>query len=299
MAVVRGSAEYTGSGAVVTIGNFDGVHLGHRALLDAARSIAGPRSSGVCAYTFHPAPRDVLRPDNGILRIQDLDDRVRALHEAGADDVLVEPFDLTFAARTPDWFAEEVLTRRLRASAVVVGWDFRFGRGRSGTAEGLRTLLDVPVHQVQAVELEGQVISSSRIREHLTAGDVQGAARLLGRPHEVVGTVVQGDARGRELGFPTANLDSRTPLVPANGVYAARLHTGEGAVVNVGTRPTFGGGATTVEVHVLDFAGDLYGAELHVGFVERLRGEQAFPGRDALVAQIARDVERARALLAE
>ncbi len=315
MAVVRGSSQYTGAGSIVTIGNFDGVHRGHRALLAAARTEARRLGAdSVCAYTFDPPPRDVLRPDNGILRLQRLEDRVALLHQQGADDVLIEPFDKAFAARTPEWFATEVLVGRLKARGVVVGHDFRFGRGRSGDADGLRTLLadhGVPVHQVQAVQTdtadaglgEPFTISSSAIRKRLQDGDVEGAAVLLARPHEVVGPVVHGEARGRDLGFPTANIASQTPLVPANGVYACHLLEpaalrGRPAVVNVGVRPTFeDGGNKTVEVHILDWSGDLYGQTLRIAFIERLRGEQQFDGLDALVAQIARDVDATRATL--
>jgi riboflavin kinase/FMN adenylyltransferase len=316
VAVVRGSTQYTGAGSIVTIGNFDGVHRGHRALLAAARQQARALdATGVCAYTFDPPPRDVLRPDNGIRRLQRLEDRVALLHEQGADDVLVEPFDRAFAAKTPEWFATEVLVGRLKARGVVVGHDFRFGRGRSGDADGLRSLLaahDVPVHQVQAVQTEGAelsgaplIISSSEIRTRLANGDVEGAAVLLARPHDVVGEVVHGEARGRDLGFPTANIAAETPLVPANGVYACRVLepaalAGRAAVVNVGVRPTFeaAGAPATVEVHVLDWSGDLYGQTLRVGFVKRLRGERAFDGLDALVAQIRRDVDATRAAVA-
>ncbi|MCB9672032.1 MAG: riboflavin biosynthesis protein RibF [Alphaproteobacteria bacterium] len=293
MEQVWGASGYAGEGGVVTIGNFDGVHLGHRALLDRARALdRGP----VLAYTFHPAPRDVLRPDNGIQRIQRLEDRVATLLEAGADTVVVEPFDLAFAALSPEDFAHGILRDRLRATAVVVGWDFRFGRGRQGTAEGLAELLEVPVEQVAAVEHGGEPVSSSRIRELLLAGDVAAAAVLLARPHAIVGTVVRGDARGRELGFPTANLDVTTPLVPADGVYAVTCD-GRPAVANLGARPTFAGASRSVEVHVLDFDGDLYGREVTVAFHARIRGERAFAGRDALVARIAEDIAEARVLL--
>lgn len=293
MGQVWDSARYDGPGGVITIGNFDGVHIGHRALLERARSLGrGP----VIAYTFHPAPRDVLRPDNGIRRIQRLQDRVDTLLEAGADTVVVEPFDLAFAARTPESFASEILTDRLRGTAVVVGWDFRFGRGRAGNAEGLRELLDVPVEQVEAVHFEGEVASSSRIRGLIEAGEVEAAARLLTRPHDIVGTVVHGQSRGRALGFPTANLRVQTPMLPADGVYAVRVGEHHG-VANLGKRPTFEGAPPSVEVHLLDFDGDLYEQELRVAFVQRIREERTFDGVEALVEQIGRDVSAARGML--
>ena len=298
MSLTHGSSTYDGPGGVVTIGNFDGVHQGHQALLDRARSLhLGP----VVAYTFDPAPSDVLRPEFAPARLQTLEDRVARLHVRGAEHVVVEAFDRAFAAQSPADFAHTVLRDRLRATAVVVGWDFRFGRGREGDADGLRVLLDVPVVHVDAVYHQNEVVSSSRIRTAIANGAVDQAAVLLGCPHELVGSVVAGDARGRQLGFPTANLDVRTPLLPAAGVYAIvatspfGVHRG---VANLGTRPTFPDARFKVEVHLFDFAGDLYGLELRVGLVHRIRAEQRFDGVEALVAQIHRDAHRARELLA-
>ncbi len=290
MEQVWGSARYRGPGGVVTIGNFDGVHLGHRALLQRARALErGP----VLAYTFHPAPRDILRPGEGPVRIQRLEDRIASLLEAGADVVIVEPFDRDFAQLTPEEFASLVLQERLRATGIVVGWDFRFGRGRAGGADRLRRTVDIPVIQVPAVEVDGEPVSSSRIRSLLHAGEVRRAARLLGRPHVVVGEVVRGHRRGRTLGIPTANLRTTTPLVPADGVYAVRCGERIG-VANIGRRPTFSDMERAVEVHLVDFDGDLYGQELQVQFHERLRDEQRFPDREALVAQIHRDIAQTR-----
>lgn len=296
---IPGSGAWPAEAArpVVTIGNFDGVHLGHRALVDRSRREGPP----VVAFTFDPAPRDVLRPDNGIPRVQRLEDRVARLVEAGVDHVVVEPFDVDYAARGADWFAEEVLGRRLRAAAIVVGWDFRFGRGRSGTAEGLRAWLGVPVHEVDPILLDGEPVSSSRIRDAVRHGDVELAARLLGRPHEVVGAVIHGDARGRTIGFPTANLDVETALVPAPGVYAARVPVDgliRDAVVNVGVRPTFGATDPRFEVHLLGGGRDLYGETLHAGLVAKIRDERKFDDVQALIAAIHDDVTRAREILA-
>lgn len=297
LAVSHGSNAYDGPAGVVTIGNFDGVHLGHQALLDAARNLKrGP----VVAYTFDPAPRDVLRPDTAPLRLQTLADRVERLHARGADHVVVEPFDRGFAAKSPADFAHGILRDRLRATAVVVGWDFRFGKGRSGDAAGLRNLLEQPVVQVDPLVSGSDPISSSRIRALIAAGEMSEASRLLGCPHEIVGVVEHGDARGRELGFPTANVCSRTPLCPAAGVYAVRVRSSVGehrGVANLGMRPTFSGDRFKVEVHLFDFVGDLYGTELRVQFCARIREERAFAGIDALVAQIGADAAEARTLL--
>jgi riboflavin kinase / FMN adenylyltransferase len=286
---------------VVTVGNFDGVHLGHQALIDRTRALASAHGARAVAFTFDPAPRDVLRPGNAIPRIQRLSDRLDLLLACGVDHVVIEPFDLDYARRDAAWFAREVLGARLRATAVVVGWDFRFGKGRDGNVDTLRAELGAPVEQVAALELDGAVVSSSRVREALASGRVEDAALLLGRPHRVVGEVVPGSARGRQLGFPTANLEARTPLVPAPGVYAiraiARGEHGLPGVANLGSRPTFGGGPPTLEVHLLGWSGDLYGVELGVDFVARLRDERRFPSADALREQIGADVRAAREAL--
>ncbi len=300
--VYQGSAAYPSPPPrpVVTIGNFDGVHLGHRVLLGRAVQLARTLGVPACAFTFHPAPRDVLRPGNPISRIQTLDDRIASLGRVGIDHVVVEPFTMELSRRSPSWFAQEVLGSRLGASAVIVGWDFRFGQGRAGTAVALRELMDVAVEQIEAQELGGGVVSSSRIREAVAAGSVDLAGVLLGRPHQVVGTVVPGDKRGRTIGFPTANVHPDTPLLPGAGVYAVRVEL-DGELVdgmaNVGVRPTFGGGKTLLEVHLFGFSGDLYGRVLRVAFLGRLRDERTFDGVDSLVVQLNEDRQAAIALL--
>lgn len=303
-AIIDGSAAWPADapGPVVTIGNFDGVHRGHRTLLDRTRGLADALGTLAVAFTFHPAPRDVLRPGNPVLRLQRLEDRVASLIDAGMDHVVVEPFSKAYAAHDATWFAHEVLGRRLRARGLVVGWDFRFGKGRSGGIDTLRRELDVPVEQLPALQDTEEPVSSSRIRVALTEGRVAEAATLLGRPHQVVGPVVPGDARGRKLGFPTANVDAETALVPADGVYAVTADLGDGVlhpgVANVGVRPTFGQeGARKVEVHLLDFSGDLYSRIVRVGFVKRLRDELRFDSLDALIQAIHNDIADARAIL--
>lgn len=284
----------------MTIGNFDGVHLGHRALLAAARTLAG--DGKVCACTFNPSPRDVLAPpDKRQPLLQPIDERIEALLRCGADQVIVEPFDRAMAALEAADFCIEILQRRLGAVGVVVGWDFRFGHGRAGDAGVIRRVLGLPVVQVEGVEVEGAVVSSSRIRRCLADGDVALAARLLGRPHDVAGVVEHGDQRGRTLGFPTANVGVTGGLVPAHGVYAVRALVGgvvRPGVANIGTRPTFAGTGVRVEVYLFDFDGDLYGAPIRVDFIERVREERPFPGLEALVAQIRADADAARAILA-
>ena len=216
--------------------------------------------------------------------------------------VVVERFDHAFAARTPASFAHDILRDRLRATAIVVGWDFRFGRGRAGDADGLRALSTLPVHQVEVVQVGGAPCSSSRIRQLVARGDVREAAALLSRPHCLVGDVVRGRGRGRTLGFPTANLALLTQAIPNGGVFACLVRPqvdapAHPAIAHVGERPTFADGAS-VEVHLLDFHGDLYGARLRVDLVHRIRGTQAFAGPEALIRQIRADIAAARAALA-
>lgn len=301
-AVFEGSEAYqpASPGPVVTIGNFDGVHRGHRFLLDATIDKARQLGTTAAVYTFDPAPRDVLRPDNPIPRIQTLRDKAARLGEAGIDHVIVERFTREFGANSAEWFAREVLATRLGASALVLGWDFRFGKGRSGTVDKLREWLDIEVHQVEPHEQAGEVVSSSRVRQAIREGQLDEAAGLLGRPHELVGVVHHGDARGRTLGFPTANLRCETELLPPDGVYAVRTRVdgrSVAGVANLGHRPTFEGTERRLEVHLLDYDGDLYGRRLTVALQAFIRGERAFAGIDALTAQIHADVGQARALL--
>ncbi len=300
--VVPGSNAYRSPNdhPVVTIGNFDGVHLGHRALVSAAVTQARDLGVPACVYTFDPAPRDVLRPGNPVPRIQSLSEKIRLLGTLGVDCVVVEPFTREFGRHGGQWFAKEVLTRRLGASAVVVGWDFRFGAGREGTVDALRDWMTIPVTQVDALESEDGIISSSRIRRALADGRLQEATALLARPHSVQGTVVHGDARGRALGIRTANLQNLIGLVPADGVYAVTAIVGEveyKAVANIGSRPSFPGAGRSIEIHLLDVDTDVYDTQMTVHWHRRLRDEQTFASPADLVAQIGTDIVAARSLL--
>lgn len=300
--VFAGSAHFplASAGVVLTIGNFDGVHLGHQALL--ATAVAAAREAGVPAavYTFEPPPRSILAPERAQPRILSLTDKVRLLGEAGVDAIIVESFSRAFAQHPPEWFVDEVLGRRIQPSALRVGYDFRFGRARAGDLHLVAARLPaLQVEALRAITHEGAIVSSSAIRAHLAAGELQAAAALLGRLHFLRGTVVGGDQRGRTLGFPTANVESETELLPPRGVYAVTVQIdGAGpalpAVANLGTRPTFDGSRFLIEVHLLDWSGDLYGRELVVHFAHRLRGEQRFAGPAALIDQLRRDVAEAR-----
>lgn len=292
-------------GAAVAIGNFDGVHRGHRAVLEAARALLPAAPPGV--LTFEPHPREVLQPERAPARLTPLAAKLRLLREAGAGFVQVLRFDRALTAMPAETFVRRVLVEQLGAAGVAVGQDFRFGHGRSGDPELLARLgpvLGFRTSIVAPLSVAGEPCSSTRVRELLGDGRVAEAAQLLGRPHAVAGRVVRGDARGRQIGFPTANLAlrGRRPMLPAAGVYAVRVRPCRGhaadwpGVANLGYRPTFEGRELRLEVHLLDMSPDLYGALLEVGFVERLRGEMRFDGIETLREQIARDVAQARAV---
>lgn len=293
---------------MVTPGNHDGVHLGHRALVTAARQRARKEGLATLAMFFDPHPTAVLTPDRAPVLLTRPDRRVEVLEQAGADEVLVLPFTAEFASLSPRAFVEEVLIRRCGARAVVVGPDFQFGHKRAGTIDTLRELgreLGYEVIVVPPVMFEGAPSSSTRIRKLLCDGDVRTAARMLTRVHDVDGLVVQGDQRGRTIGFPTANLVVDVGALPGDGVYsvvARRIDTNDRTalhgVANLGARPTVGRDKT-FEVHLFGFDRTIYGETLRVGFVDRVRDVTRFESVDALVAQIARDCETAKRQLAE
>ena len=283
MKVTRSPGELGERPRAVALGTFDGVHLGHRRVIETALE-TGPEPTVV---TFDPHPRTAL--GNRVELLSTLERRLELIGELGVEAALVVDFTLDLARLEPEEFADQVL-RPIGTQTVIAGADFRFGRGRRGDLDLLAGLgFDVkPVPLLEGV-------SSSGIRELIRAGDVGGAAELLGRPVEVEGIVVSGDARGGTLGFPTANLDVRPDLlVPANGIYAGAT-IGHRAAVSIGTNPHYGGHERRVEAYLLDFSGDLYGQRLVVELWERLRDEQAFASEEELIEQIGRDVEATRA----
>ncbi len=295
--------------AVVVIGNFDGVHLGHQHVIGRAREVADASGSAVrlVAVTFDPHPMAVLRPDHAPLTLTSIETRCALLAEAGAEDVLVIPFSREIAAWTPEEFISRVVVDTLHARAVVVGANFRFGNRAAGDVALLRAVGAEADFTVEGIALDGgpQVWSSTYVRTCLLAGDVEGAAEALGRPYSLSGVVVQGDQRGRDLGFPTANVPTRGIAAPADGVYAGWLHRLEAgaeplpAAISVGTNPTFDGDRERrVEAYVLDRTDlELYGVGVEISFVARIRGMVAFEGIDALVATMTSDVARTRELL--
>lgn len=291
-------------GVVVTVGNFDGVHLGHQALVREAVAEARAASGTSVVLTFDPHPARVLSPERAPAALMTLEQKGEALSDLGVDRLAVLPFTRELADRSPEEFARQVLGESLSARLVVVGSNFRFGRRRAGDVSQLEALgraIGFEVRGLPPVWHDGAPISSSRVRQALADGAPGAARDLLGRDFFVDGRVVRGDGRGRTIGVPTANLVVANETLPRAGVYAARVRTPDGserlAVVNLGVRPTFAGEGTTLEAHLLDFEGDLYGAALRVRFVERLRDERRFPGIEALRAQIGADVAEARRLL--
>lgn len=311
MRVVRdwrnGPAEFRG--AVAPIGNFDGVHRGHRALIAQARSEAAKSGAPVAAIVFEPHPVEFFKPGGPSFRLTPFDAKARLLAAEGLDVLFVLRFDAELAAMPPGAFVGDVLADGLGIGAVIVGADFRFGKGRAGTVETLRAeggKRGIAVLEAATVEAEpGQKVSSTRIRTALKEGRPRDAAHDLGHWWTVEGHVADGDRRGRTIGFPTANLALRGTMEPALGVYAVRVTLEEGGetriydgVANFGRRPTFDKTDVLLEVHLFDFAGDLYGKRIAVAFIDYVRAERKFPGLDALKAQIAADCETAKRILA-
>jgi riboflavin kinase / FMN adenylyltransferase len=299
-------------GSVATIGTFDGVHRGHQRIVNRAAEIAQSQNAPLVVLTFDPHPDEVVRPGSHPAVLTSARRQAELLAALGADAVCTLPFSLDFSRLTPDEFVRIVLFERLHATAVVVGENFRFGYRAAGDVALLAQLGDKYDFTAEGVPLlvaDGVTISSTYIRERLAAGDVEGAAAALGRPHRVEGVVVRGHLRGRALGFPTANLE--TPphtAIPADGIYAGWLASLDldgnqtsrwPAAISVGTNPTFGEGERTVEAYALDRDDlDLYGVHACIDFTARLRGHEKFDTVGALVAQMREDVSQVRSLLA-
>ena len=303
--VYAGSVAYP-SGTphpVLTIGNFDGLHHGHRHLISALVTKARALGAPAAVYTFDPPPRVVLSPDAHAPRIQSWPDKVRILGELGVDQVVVERFTRAFAQHPPSWFLDEVIGKRIQPSSVVVGYDFRFGRNRGGDVETLRAAFpELSVTQVEALQIEGKTVSSSRIRTLVSEGNVTEAAGLLGYRFAVEARIVGGEKLGRTLGYPTANMMLSPDIHLAHGIYAVRMKRADGSlydgVASFGRRPTVTkDGAPLLETFLFDFSGDLYGEICQVGFFARLRGEEKFDDLDALTAQMKRDEAEARAVM--
>jgi riboflavin kinase / FMN adenylyltransferase len=297
-------------GSVVTIGAYDGVHAGHRAVIAQVRSLAASRGLRSAVVTFDRHPAMVVRPESAPCLLTDQDQKLELLEATGVDATVLVPFDAARSHESPEDFVREVLLGCLSSKVVVVGEDFHFGHQRRGNVELLRELGAVEGFDVEPLALVprsdgvAEPVSSTAIRRALAGGDVEVATRLLGRPYEIRGTVVKGDQRGRLLGFPTANVEvPNQQCRPADGVYAGWYERPDGAVhpcaINLGRRPTFYEHAdhSLLEAHLLDFADDLYYERASVRFAGFLRSERKFDGIDALVAQLKQDVEACRTVL--
>lgn len=290
---------------VLTIGNFDGIHLGHREIfrkvVKTARDIQG---TGM-VFTFVPHPLKVLDPVHAPSLINTYEEKERLISASCIDALVCAPFTIQTASITAEDFVKNILVEKIGIRHLIVGYDYAFGRDRQGNVEYLRTAglkngFDVQV--LPPISHSGEVFSSTRIRQCLYAGDVSGVVRLLGRHFNLEGQVMHGAKRGHRIGFPTANLKTEKELLPRNGVYAVKVkHRDQilDGVVNIGCNPTFRVGGISIEVHILDFSGDLYGEDLRIYFVERLREEILFPSANDLIRAINHDISRAREILAE
>ncbi len=295
-------------GAVVAIGNFDGVHLGHQAVIAQARETARELGVPLAVLVFEPHPRQFFAPEAPFFRLSSFRAKVALLAGEGVEIVFALPFDADMAALTAPDFVTDVLVRGMGAVQVVVGYDFCFGKGRAGDISVLRYMGEMEGFGVTVVSAkgarDGEVFSSTRIRDALSEGRVGDAAAMLGRPWFIEGRVLDGDKRGRTIGFPTANVPLDGLVTPKLGVYAVAVEIEDGphagtykGVANLGRRPTFNKTDVLLEVNLFDFAGDIYGAHLRVSLIDFIRPEQKFDGLDALKAQIAKDASTARAVL--
>lgn len=290
--------------SIVTIGNFDGVHRGHQVILGGLRREADARGSSAVVLTFDPHPISVVRPEAAPPAVMTLRDRLTALKAEGVDVVVVQNFSKVFAAIDAEDFVRRFLVEILDAQLILVGDDLNFGRNRGGNVQMLREAgkrRGFEVEVVSPVDVDGVVARSSVVRGMVASGDVEGAAKLMGRAHFVRGRVAHGAGRGRGLGFATANLVPETPLVPGDGVYVTVARLGNrrlDSVTSIGSTPTFGGIASVIEAHIFADVGDLYGRSLVLEFFEKIRDQRKFDSPVALVEQIGCDVARAREVLA-
>jgi riboflavin kinase/FMN adenylyltransferase len=291
-------------GAVVTIGNFDGVHLGHQAIFRQVIEDARKANQKSVVITFEPHPKMVLHPERRpFYLITTIAEKTALIEGAGIDALIIIPFSLQFAATTAGEFVRHILWDKLKISKIIIGHDYTFGKNKEGNEAFLAAhgeKLGFKVQVISAFGIGDKVISSTRIRNALLDGQVRTASEWLGRPYNLAGTVVHGHQRGAGLGFPTANIQSEKLLLPADGVYAVlvqlngkRYH----GVLNIGNNPTFGDIARSVEVFILNFDGDLYDTAIEVFFIDQIRPEIKFDGPDKLIAQINRDIEQAKSIL--
>ncbi|HET6527999.1 MAG TPA: bifunctional riboflavin kinase/FAD synthetase [Balneolaceae bacterium] len=297
------------SNSVVTVGTFDGVHAGHRAIMDTVAQKARERDARSVIITFDPHPRDIISPgDAGIKLLTTLHERAEILEELGIDLMVVIPFDRDFSLLSSEDFIRDIIFKKIGVSEFVIGYDHHFGRNREGTIETIEKLskeLGFDSYVVSKREVGAKTVSSTAIRKAISEeGNVEQAAKFLQRPYRLNGTVVHGDKRGKKIGFPTANIkpEHSKKIIPKDGVYAVKMRVNDEwykGMMNIGHRPTFEGKVRALEVHLFDFSEDIYGEEVQVRFFNRIRNEKKFDGIDALKAQLEDDERRARELLKE
>jgi riboflavin kinase/FMN adenylyltransferase len=307
MLLTHGASDAQLPPVALTVGNFDGIHRGHQAMVQRLLAAARPRGLQSCVLTFEPHPREFFAAEGAPTRLTSLREKLELLAAHGVERTHVQRFDRAFSSLAPEAFVEQVLAKRLRTRWLLIGEDFRFGARRAGDLQLLRGLGPRYAFEVEilpAVARAGIRVSSSAVRAALAAGDLAGAEELLGRPYSISGRVVHGRKLGRELGFATANVQLKHNRPPLTGIYAVRVHgvgtSSRPAVASLGVRPTItASGRAVLEVHLFDFSADLYGAHMRVEFLHKIRDEEKYSDLDALRAQIERDCEAARTFLLE
>ncbi|MDA8431923.1 MAG: bifunctional riboflavin kinase/FAD synthetase [Nitrospiraceae bacterium] len=296
--------ERTFDRSIITLGNFDGVHMGHQELVRMVIRRAKETGAASMVVTFRPHPLKILAPEKCPPLISIYEEKIRLFEKLGIDVLVKIPFTVEFAAMTPEDFVKNILCDSLGAKEIFVGYNYRFGKGRKGDVKTLRALGErygFTVREVEQISLDGEVISSTKIRHLLREGDVEHAAKLLGRTYAITGIVVRGDGRGKGLGFPTANIAPKHAIIPSHGVYAVRLFVRDrlyDGIANIGMRPTFDKKALAIEVHVFDFNEDVYGEDISLYFIRKIREEKKFGSVEALVGQIRTDIGAAKGILA-
>jgi riboflavin kinase/FMN adenylyltransferase len=289
--------------SIVTVGVFDGLHIGHQAVIQQVLTQSEKFNLASLVLTFDPPPLAFLAPERCPPALTTLSKKIEILDQLGVDGVVFARFDAYLQQMSPDAFVQQVLLQRLHAKQVIIGYDWQFGKGRSGNAEALRQLGDqyqFSVMIVGPVQLHGMPVHSTRVREAIAGGNLNLVSDLLGRRYSIMGEIVQGDGRGRQIGFPTANIDAGNQMLPPSGVYAIQVKL-EGrmlnGVMNMGTRPTFDGEEFQIETHLFDFEQMVYGKKMEIFFIEKIRDERRFPNPEILVNQIKQDVATAKAIL--
>lgn len=305
MKVYRGLHELEGKfkSPAVTLGNFDGVHKGHGEIFRRLKKRAAEIGGEALIFTFDPHPAKILRPDLSPSIITPLSEKLSLIEEYGLDGIILADFNKEFAAQHPASFVKDILHGKLGAKLVMIGHDFTFGKGKEGNIDSLTLLgkeAGFSVEVVEAIKLDGEIVSSTKVRELIKEGRVKEASRLLGRHHSIEGTVIKGHGRGKPLGFPTANIDFHAELLPKYGVYAVKASLGQRqlrGVTNIGIKPTFNDDEPSIETHIFDFDESIYGQDLKVSFVDRVRDVRTFNNPQDLSDQIAKDIGKAKQLL--